>query len=116
MSQTTGSIYVYQIYNISFMLQGCDGSILLNDSEDFKGEKNAQPNRNSVRGFEVIEDIKSDIESSCPLTVSCADIVALAAREAVVLVRVILKPKFINNLKCQNINEKTKHNRSVTQL
>uniref|UniRef100_A0A1J3JQA4 Peroxidase n=1 Tax=Noccaea caerulescens TaxID=107243 RepID=A0A1J3JQA4_NOCCA len=66
-------------------VNGCDGSILLEDTEDFKGEKNARPNRNSVRGFEVIENIKSDIESSCPLTVSCADIVALAAREAVVL-------------------------------
>ncbi|CAA7048292.1 unnamed protein product [Microthlaspi erraticum] len=66
-------------------VNGCDGSILLEDTEDFRGEKNARPNRNSVRGFEVIENIKSDIESSCPLTVSCADIVALAAREAVVL-------------------------------
>lgn len=66
-------------------VNGCDGSILLDDSDDFKGEKNALPNRNSVRGFDVIEDIKSDIESACPLTVSCADIVALAAREAVVL-------------------------------
>ncbi|KFK36000.1 hypothetical protein AALP_AA4G064800 [Arabis alpina] len=66
-------------------VNGCDGSILLNDSEDFKGEKNARPNKNSVRGYEVIEDIKTDIETSCPLTVSCADIVALAAREAVVL-------------------------------
>ncbi|CAN8321246.1 unnamed protein product [Cochlearia groenlandica] len=66
-------------------VNGCDGSILLEDSEDFKGEKNARPNKNSVRGFEVIEDIKSEIESSCPMTVSCADIVALAAREAVVI-------------------------------
>ncbi|KAJ9152938.1 hypothetical protein P3X46_026442 [Hevea brasiliensis] len=66
-------------------VNGCDGSILLDDTNDFKGEKNALPNRNSARGFEVIESIKADVERACPSTVSCADILALAAREAVVL-------------------------------
>uniref|UniRef100_A0A804LZ93 Peroxidase n=1 Tax=Zea mays TaxID=4577 RepID=A0A804LZ93_MAIZE len=55
---------------------GCDASILL-DGDD--GEKFALPNRNSVRGFEVIDAIKADLESVCPEVVSCADIVALAA-------------------------------------
>lgn len=50
------------------------------------GEKNALPNRNSVRGFEVIDNIKEDVERFCPSTVSCVDILTLAAREAVVLV------------------------------
>ncbi|XP_010543944.1 PREDICTED: peroxidase 10 [Tarenaya hassleriana] len=66
-------------------VNGCDGSILLDETEEFKGEKNAFPNRNSVRGYEVIDAIKAQVEKSCPLTVSCADLVALAAREAVVL-------------------------------
>ncbi|XP_027347875.1 peroxidase 10-like [Abrus precatorius] len=66
---------------------GCDGSVLLDDTSTFTGEKNALPNRNSIRGFELIDRIKYAIECVCPSTVSCADILALAAREAVNLVR-----------------------------
>ncbi|KAK6916484.1 hem peroxidase [Dillenia turbinata] len=65
------------------IVDGCEGSVLLDDTLDFKGEKNAPPNRNSARGFEVIDSIKADLERFCPSTVSCADILALAAREAV---------------------------------
>lgn len=67
--------------------QGCDGSVLLDDSDTLKGEKNAVPNKNSIRGFEVIDKIKSVLENACPSTVSCTDILTLAAREAVFLVR-----------------------------
>ncbi|ONK80264.1 uncharacterized protein A4U43_C01F15730 [Asparagus officinalis] len=66
-------------------VNGCDASILLDDTPTFTGEKNAFPNRNSVRGFEVIDTIKSKVEAKCKGTVSCADILALAARDAVVL-------------------------------
>nr|AII99885.1 peroxidase [Cicer arietinum] len=64
---------------------GCDASVLLDDTEDFVGEKTAAPNLNSLRGFEVINEIKSELELVCPQTVSCADILATAARDSVLL-------------------------------
>ncbi|CAI9089185.1 OLC1v1023703C2 [Oldenlandia corymbosa var. corymbosa] len=66
-------------------VNGCDGSLLLDDSSSIQSEKNAAPNKNSARGFDVIDTIKSNVEASCNATVSCADILALAARDGVVL-------------------------------
>ncbi|KAJ8428377.1 hypothetical protein Cgig2_012524 [Carnegiea gigantea] len=66
-------------------VNGCDASILLDDTASFTGEKNAFPNRNSARGFEVVDTIKANVEAACSGIVSCADILALAAREAVFL-------------------------------
>ncbi|KAI3840841.1 hypothetical protein MKW92_033556 [Papaver armeniacum] len=63
---------------------GCDASILLDDTASFTGEKTAGSNANSVRGFDVIDTIKSQVEALCPKTVSCADILAVAARDSVV--------------------------------
>ncbi|XP_010041552.2 peroxidase P7-like [Eucalyptus grandis] len=66
-------------------VNGCDGSVLLDDTPTFTGEKNAAPNRNSARGFEVIDDVKSAVEKVCPGVVSCADLLAITARDSVVL-------------------------------
>lgn len=62
-------------------VNGCDGSVLLDDTSSFTGEKNAFPNRNSLRRFDVIDTIKTRVEAACPATVSCADILALASRD-----------------------------------
>ncbi|KAI3894489.1 hypothetical protein MKX03_013820 [Papaver bracteatum] len=66
-------------------VNGCDASVLLDDSNTFVGEKTAVPNLNSLRGFDVVDAIKCELESVCPETVSCADILATAARDSVVL-------------------------------
>ncbi|XVE57490.1 hypothetical protein DITRI_Ditri04bG0095300 [Diplodiscus trichospermus] len=66
-------------------VMGCDASVLLDNYGDIISEKQAVPNLNSLRGFEVIDEIKYILEEACPLTVSCADILAMAARDAVAL-------------------------------
>lgn len=78
------------IWTLSEFNQGCDGSILLDDTAAFTGEQNAFPNKNSIRGLEVIDSIKAQVEASCRATVSCADILALAARDGVVMVSIAL--------------------------
>ncbi|XP_057825564.1 cationic peroxidase 1 [Cryptomeria japonica] len=65
-------------------VNGCDGSILLDDSANITGEKTAGPNANSARGFNVIDTIKTQVESVCSGIVSCADILTIAARDSVV--------------------------------
>ncbi|GLT71783.1 hypothetical protein SLA2020_437780 [Shorea laevis] len=66
-------------------VNGCDGSLLLNNTDTIESEKEAAPNNNSVRGFGVVDDIKTALESACPGIVSCADILAIASEESVSL-------------------------------
>jgi peroxidase len=67
-------------------VQGCDGSILLDNSSSIVSEKYAKPNNNSARGYPVVDDVKAALEKACPGVVSCADILAIAAKVSVELV------------------------------
>ncbi|KAJ0017806.1 hypothetical protein Pint_11768 [Pistacia integerrima] len=59
-------------------VRGCDASILLNHERSERMANASKP----LRGFEVIDDIKKEIEKKCPKTVSCADILTAVARDA----------------------------------
>ncbi|KAJ0743300.1 putative peroxidase [Helianthus annuus] len=66
-------------------VNGCDASILLDQTSTIDSEKNAGPNANSARGFEVIDKIKDEVDKVCGRhVVSCADILTVAARDSVV--------------------------------
>lgn len=60
--------------------------MLLEDTVTFQGEKNAPTNLDALKGFEIIDRIKNKLESECPGTVSCADVLTIAARDATILV------------------------------
>lgn len=67
-------------------VQGCDGSVLLDGSASGPSEKEAPPNLSlRAEAFKVIEELRSLVHRHCGSVVSCADIAALAARDAVVL-------------------------------
>ncbi|XP_030544113.1 peroxidase 43 [Rhodamnia argentea] len=63
-------------------VEGCDGSILIDNGDSSERHAGAHA---GVGGFEIIEAAKARLETTCPGVVSCADIVAMAARDAVFL-------------------------------
>ncbi|KAG6545871.1 hypothetical protein Mapa_012526 [Marchantia paleacea] len=66
-------------------VRGCDASVLLDSVSGVQAEKDSAGNRNSLRGFELINDVRAKVEAICPGVVSCSDILALAARDAMSL-------------------------------
>ncbi|KAM0895979.1 hypothetical protein ACQ4PT_023498 [Festuca glaucescens] len=67
-------------------VNGCDASVLLESTEGNVAEKDAKPNK-SLRGFGSVERVKAKLEAACPGVVSCADVLTLMSRDAVVLAK-----------------------------
>ncbi|KAK7318585.1 hypothetical protein RJT34_03288 [Clitoria ternatea] len=60
---------------------------ILLSCEDIMAEQQAMPN-NSIRGLDVMNQIKTAVENACSCVISCADILALATKISYVRVRV----------------------------
>jgi peroxidase len=77
---------VLRLFSVDCFVGGCEASILLDSTADNTAEKDAPLNR-GVRGYEAVDAVKAKLDAACPGVVSCADTLALAARDAVRLVR-----------------------------
>ncbi|XVE64145.1 hypothetical protein DITRI_Ditri07aG0078200 [Diplodiscus trichospermus] len=65
-------------------IRGCDASVLLDSTPQKQAEKDGPPNV-SLRAFYVVDEAKTKLEQACPHTVSCADIITIAARDVVAM-------------------------------
>ncbi|XP_030550456.1 peroxidase 11-like [Rhodamnia argentea] len=86
LSNPRNAALIIRLHFHDCFVQGCDGSVLLDDTITLQGEKKAPTNINSLGGFRIIDRIKTMLESECPGVVSCADILTVAARDATLLV------------------------------
>ncbi|EPS72905.1 gaiacol peroxidase, partial [Genlisea aurea] len=83
--ETRSAASVMRLQFHDCFVNGCDGSLLLDDTPTMIGEKLSLSNINSLRSYDVIDEVKEAVEKACPQVVSCADILIMAARDAVLL-------------------------------
>ncbi|XP_023742586.2 peroxidase 5 [Lactuca sativa] len=79
---------ILRLYFHDCFVRGCDASLLLKTvpGSETESEQDAGANAGTLRGFEIIDQTKAQIEAACPNTVSCADILAFAARDSTTIV------------------------------
>ena len=80
-------------------MQGSDASNLLDETPFMKTEKTTPPNNNFAKGFEIIDEIKAVVDKKCgrPI-VSCADILAVAARDTIGLPHFLFTAALISSI------------------
>ncbi|KAI3884919.1 hypothetical protein MKX03_037855 [Papaver bracteatum] len=66
------------------MVKSCDASLLLENTKGLESEK-MSPRSFGMRNFKYVNTIKQAVEKECAETVSCADIIALSARDGAVM-------------------------------
>ncbi|XP_047320747.1 peroxidase 1-like [Impatiens glandulifera] len=67
-------------------VNGCDASVTLDSTPSGRRvEKDSGVNLPFLNGLNVIDEAKAELEAECPETVSCADIIQYAARDAVLI-------------------------------
>ncbi|XAR71195.1 Peroxidase [Bertholletia excelsa] len=85
-SPTTAAA-VLRLYFHDCFVQGCDASVLVSSTPFNKAERDADVNLSlPADGFDLVVRAKTALELACPGVVSCADILAVAARNLVVMV------------------------------
>ncbi|TKY52905.1 Peroxidase 21 [Spatholobus suberectus] len=67
------------------MVKSCDASLLLDTVRNGVVSEQTSGRSFGMRNFKYVNTIKAAVEEECPLTVSCADIVALSARDGIAL-------------------------------
>ncbi|XP_062185664.1 peroxidase 19-like [Phragmites australis] len=85
---------VLRLFHHDCFIEGCDASILIAPTANTGGagarppkvERDMEENKNLPQeAFDTVEMAKAAVESKCPGIVSCADVLALAARDYVQL-------------------------------
>ncbi|KAM3368367.1 hypothetical protein ACQJBY_016732 [Aegilops geniculata] len=64
-------------------VRGCDASVLITSAGSAAEVNNNK--HQGLRGLDVVDRAKAELEEQCPGVVSCADIIALAARDAIAM-------------------------------
>nr|AGX27515.1 POD21 [Populus tomentosa] len=81
--RNTAVSWVRNLFHVC-IVKSCDASLLLETVNGIESEKASQRSL-GMRNFKYVNTIKAAVESECPVTVSCADIVALSARDGIVM-------------------------------